>query len=127
MLSSKPYLLQAMYQWILDSSCTPHIVVDATLDAVRVPAQYVKNGQIVLNISPTAVQSMSMDKQAVAFNARFGGQPLDIYVPMYAIMGVYARENGRGMMFEPEEMPEPDATPPQNAAGKSKPVLRVVK
>lgn len=134
MLSSKPYLLRALYEWILDSDCTPHVVVDALVRGTDVPPQFVKNGQIVLNISPTAVVDLLMDKAAVSFNARFAGVPTDVYVPMEAVLGIYARENGRGMMFEPEAGPGPDETPPTDEGGATtrkppagKPTLRVVK
>lgn len=130
MLSSKPYLFRALYEWILDSNCTPHMVVDAMQSGVNVPQQHVKNGQIVLNISPSAVVGLLMDKQAVAFSARFGGVPVSIHVPMHAILGIYARENGQGMMFEPEALPDPDPLPPDGDVKKPtsiKPSLRVVK
>lgn len=128
MLSSKSYLFRALYEWILDSNCTPHMVVDAMQPGVNVPQQHVKNGQIVLNISPSAVVGYLMDKQAVAFSARFGGVPVSVNVPMHAILGIYARENGQGMMFEPEVLPDP--LPPDEPAKKAtsaKPSLRVVK
>lgn len=130
MLSSKFYLFRALYEWILDSHCTPHMVVDATMAGVDVPQQHVKNGQIVLNILPGAVADFVMDKQAVAFSARFSGVQASIYVPMYAVLGIYARENGQGMMFEPEPVPDPDTTPPDQPIQKTKPAkpsLRVVK
>lgn len=128
MLSSKSYLFRALYEWILDSNCTPHMVVDAMQPGVNVPQQHVKNGQIVLNISPSAVVGFLMDKQAVEFSARFGGVPVSVYVPMHAILGIYARENGQGMMFEPEVSPDP--LPPDEPVKKNtsaKPSLRVVK
>ena len=130
MLSSKPYLARALYEWILDSACTPHIVVNALAQDVSVPQQHVKNGQIVLNIAPTAVVGMTIDAKAISFSARFGGVPMNIHVPLHALLGVYARENGQGMMFEPEDAPEPDQTPPQPAGRNTtagKPSLRVVK
>jgi stringent starvation protein B len=130
MLSSKSYLFRALYEWILDSHCTPHMVVDAMLPSVNVPQQHIKNGQIVLNISPGAVVGFLMDKQAVAFSARFGGVSVNIHVPMYAILGIYARENGQGMMFEPEPAPDLDPLPPNEPVKKVtsiKPSLRVVK
>lgn len=130
MLSSKSYLLRALYEWILDSRCTPHIVVDALLPGVEVPREHVKNGQIVLNVAPGAIAALAIDKDAVAFSARFSGAPFNIRVPMYAVIGIYARENGQGMMFEPDPVPDPDpATPDEitKKSGSSKPALRVVK
>lgn len=102
MLVQRPYLLRAFYDWIVDSECTPHIIVDATQPCVEVPQQFIEDGKIVLNIAPHAVQQFSMDNDAVAFNARFSGQPMQVYVPLYAIEGIYARENGAGTIF-PEE------------------------
>ena len=130
MLSSKSYLFRALYEWILDSHCTPHMVVDATLSGVHVPQQHIKNGQIVLNISPGAVVGFLMDKQAVAFSARFSGVPVNVHVPTHAILDIYARENGQGMMFEPELAPDPDPLLPNDSVKKVssiKPSLRVVK
>lgn len=106
MSSNRPYLLRAFYDWILDNECTPYIVVEADMPHVQVPPQTVKNGQVVLNISPSAVNSMTMDNNEVSFSARFGGVPFQIYIPMYAISAVYARENGAGTMFPPEDYEE---------------------
>lgn len=128
MLSSKPYLFRAMYEWIVDSRCTPHIVVDAMLPGVLVPQAHVQNGQIILNVSPSAVVGWSQDDKSLSFTARFGGVPQQLHVPFYALMGVYARENGRGMMFEQEDIPpEPPAPPVEPKPSQSRPSLRVVK
>ncbi len=138
MTSSKPYLIKAHYQWIVDNKCTPYIMVDAYSEGVSVPQQYVnKDGQIVLNVSPTAVIGMKMDLQAISFNARFGGVPMDIYIPCYAVVGIYAKENGRGMMFELEKPPEPpkpsgdlrsvSSTKNKSSSESAKPSLRVIK
>jgi stringent starvation protein B len=102
MLVQRPYLLKAFYNWIVDSECTPHIIVDATLANVEVPEKFVEDGKIVLNIAPRSVMQFSMDDNAIVFNARFSGQPMQVYVPIYAIEGIYARENNEGIMF-PEE------------------------
>lgn len=106
MTSNRPYLLRAFNQWILDNECTPYIVVEADLPNVTVPPQTVKDGQVVLNISPTAVQSLVLDDNQVTFSARFGGVPFEVYIPIYAISAIYARENGAGTMFPPEEIPD---------------------
>lgn len=134
MSPSRPYILRALYEWIVDNDCTPYILVDASLENVMVPEQYVKNGQIVLNISPTAVMDLDINNSAVAFNGRFGGVATDIYAPVGAVIGIYARENGQGMVFEPETEgePPPDDTPP-DASGPDggdsgrRPSLKVVK
>ena len=102
MLVQRPYLLKAFYDWIVDSECTPHIIVDADQVGVEVPRQFVEDGKIVLNIAPKSVVQFSMDDDAVAFNARFSGQPTQVYVPLYAIEGIYARENGAGTIFPAE-------------------------
>ena len=113
MNSSKPYMLRALYEWIVDNDCTPHIVVDAHLEGVMVPQQYVnKSGEIVLNVAPGAVQQLSLENDATSFSARFSGVSHDIYVPMAAVLGIYARENGRGMMFDKDAEPEPPAPNP---------------
>ena len=99
MTPSRPYLMRALNEWILENDCTPYVLVDAGLPGVQVPDDYVNNGQIVLNITPTAVQDLYIDDEGLSFNARFGGVPLDLYVPMVAILAIYAKENGQGMVF----------------------------
>ena len=121
MTSSRPYLLRAVYEWIADNGLTPQIVVDAQQDQVRVPTAYVREGKIVLNISPTAVQGLSLGNDRVEFSARFGGTPFDVAVPVHAVLAIMARENGTGMSF-PE--PHGDRPPP---VPQRKPNLKVVK
>lgn len=113
MTPSRPYLVKALYEWILDNHCTPHILVFADAEGVDVPRQHVQNGQIVLNVSPTAVMNLLMDNEAISFSARFNGREMDIYIPIHAVMGIVTRENGQGMMFDFME-PTP---PPQNSDG----------
>ena len=98
-VSTKPYLLRAIYEWCTDNGYTPHIavVVDAR---TRVPMQFVKNGEIVLNISFEATSGLKMDNDVVSFSARFGGVSRDISVPVDNVIAIYARENGQGMAFE---------------------------
>ncbi len=103
MIPSRPYLLRAIYEWLADNNMTPYMMVDAEQESVEVPLQYVEDGRIILNISPTATQNLSLDNDAVSFNARFGGKPQVIYVPMVAILAVYSRETGQGSIFKPEE------------------------
>ncbi|CAH1044174.1 ClpXP protease specificity-enhancing factor [Halomonas sp. TD01] len=107
MKSSRPYLARALYEWLLDNELTPYVVVDATQPGVEVPRQFVQNGQIVLNVAPTAVRDLFMENQAMGFNARFGGQPMQVMIPTPALIAIYARENGAGMVFGHE--PELDA------------------
>lgn len=131
--SSRPYLLKALYEWILDNDCTPQILVDASMPDVQVPVDYVSNEQIVLNIGPSAVKQLNIDNDGVFFNARFGGVPMDIYVPIIAVLAIYTRETNEGMLFgdeagsptppEPDKQKEQDKQPPS----LDKPSLKVVK
>ncbi len=118
MSSSKSYLVNALYQWIVDNDCSPYVLVNAYTDGVEVPQDYVKDGQIVLNIATTAVANLSIDKKGIRFNARFGGIPVDIYAPMSGILGIYARENGQGMMFDLEPDAGPNGEPPKGKGPK---------
>ncbi len=140
MTPNRPYLLRAFFDWIVDNDCTPHIIVDAHHPMVAVPQEFVKDGQIVLNIAPRAVTNLSLDGDDVQFSARFNGMPVDIYVPISGVLGIYAQENGQGMVFDQEDSPEPppSATPPsapkmvrsseaKDKSIKPKPSLRVVK
>ncbi|MFQ6574544.1 ClpXP protease specificity-enhancing factor [Pseudomonas sp. UM16] len=102
MNSSRPYLVRALYEWIVDNDCTPHMLVNAEYPAVQVPQGFASDGQIVLNISPSAVRHLHMDNEAVSFEGRFGGVAHTLFVPAGAILGIYARENGQGMVFELE-------------------------
>ncbi|MDD2057480.1 ClpXP protease specificity-enhancing factor [Pseudomonas sp. GD03860] len=102
MNSSRPYLVRALYEWIVDNDCTPHMLVNAEYPAVQVPQNFASDGQIVLNISPNAVRHLHMDNDAVSFEGRFGGVAHTLFVPAGAILGIYARENGQGMVFELE-------------------------
>ncbi|GAB7258723.1 ClpXP protease specificity-enhancing factor [Dickeya ananatis] len=98
----RPYLLRAFYDWLLDNQLTPHLVVDVTVPGVQVPMEFARDGQIVLNIAPRAVGNLELADDSVRFNARFGGVPRQVFVPMASVMAIYARENGAGTMFEPE-------------------------
>lgn len=103
-LPKRPYLLRAYYDWLVDSDFTPYLVVDATYQNVKVPVEYVKDGQIVLNLSANATGNLVFNNDFIQFNARFRGIPQDIYIPMGAALAIYARENGDGVMFEPESI-----------------------
>lgn len=102
----RPYLLRAYYDWLTDNNLTPYLVVDATYYGVVVPQEYVKDGQIVLNLSTSATGNLLLANDHIRFNARFRGIPQDIYIPMGAALAIYARENGDGVMFEPEPVYE---------------------
>ena len=126
----RPYLLRAFYDWLLDNQLTPHLVVDVTLPGVSVPLEYARDGQIVLNIAPRAVGALELSNDEVSFNARFGGIPRQVSVPMAAVLAIYARENGAGTMFEPEAAYDEDVTSLNDdgdaAAGESETVMSVI-
>ena len=121
MNSTRPYLIRAFYDWIVDNNCTPHIVVNADFPEVEVPNEYVESGQIVLNVAMSAVSELELGNDAIEFNARFNGVPNYIYVPISAVMAIYARENGRGMVFSEEEgEPPPEQEMDDASANKDK-------
>jgi stringent starvation protein B len=126
MTSLKPYLIRSIYQWILDNHLTPHLLVDAENSDAILPMQFVDDGKIVLNIRPEAVEALSLGNDTVEFNARFSGKPMHIIAPVLAVMAIYAKENGKGMVFSQEE-DEVDGTPPPEKTPPTKPTLRVVK
>ncbi|MCP3674377.1 MAG: ClpXP protease specificity-enhancing factor [Gammaproteobacteria bacterium] len=134
----QPYLLRAIHQWILDNDLTPHILVNAEAPDVDVPAQFVQNGQIVLNIAPHAISNELIDNEAISFSARFSGVVQSLYIPIKAVRAIYASENGEGMAFPEVDLGEletdeldvedsnepPTEDPPPN---KKTPFLKVVK
>ena len=129
MNSSRPYLIRAIYEWIVDSGLTPYILVNASGEGVVVPTQYIQDGKIILNVSPQAVRDLRLRNDLIGFSARFGGVSMEISLPPDAVMAIYAKENGRGMVFSDEDeddspAPPPDGEPPQP---RGKPNLRVVK
>ena len=123
-----------MHEWISDSDQTPHIVVDASLQGVEVPRQYVQGGKIILNVSSNATSMLSLGNDVVRFRARFGAATYDVNVPIAAVLGIYARETGQGMIFSEADTPPQPPGPPSEPAptttteGKrSKPTLKVIK
>lgn len=111
---TRPYMVRALYQWIEDNEFTPYLMVDATAENVQVPTEHVQDGRIVLNIASRATGNMSMENDYINFSARFGGVSQEIWVPLTAVMGIYAKENSQGMFFDPKEYdnyePEEDTT-----------------
>lgn len=99
--SKRPYLVRAMHEWMSDNGHTPHVVVDAAVAGVVVPTEHVNDGKIILNISHAAAHGLSMANDVVTFRARFSGRPFDVSVPVKAVLGIYARETGQGMIFSP--------------------------
>ena len=132
MTSTRPYLLRAFHEWIVDNDMTPYIVIDAESPTVNVPRQYVEEGKIVLNISPLAAEELVVTNYRIEFEASFGGVIEKISAPLRTVLAIYARENGRGMIFsddEPEDEPPPTGglDDQGNSGAASKPKLRIVK
>lgn len=130
MTSNRPYLIRALYEWLVDNDLTPYLLVDADRDSVHVPTRYVEEGRIVLNVSPNAVRDLTLGNELIAFEARFGGKAFAISLPPDAVLGVYARENGKGMLFpeETDDSPEPPKpTKPTTPPSGGRPTLKVVK
>jgi len=125
----KPYLIRSIYEWIVDNGLTPHLLVNAEFPGVILPADFIEDGRIVLNIRPEAIQGLMLGNEEIQFNARFAGKAMRITTPTKAVLAIYAKENGKGMIFDPEEgedeppppQPQPEPRTPQ------KPRLRVVK
>ncbi|MDX1320909.1 MAG: ClpXP protease specificity-enhancing factor [Oceanospirillum sp.] len=123
MSSSRPYLIRALYEWLADNDLTPYLAVDATIENVMVPSQHIQDGQIVLNIAMSAVRELDISNEAVTFSARFGGVPQQVYVPVAAVLAIYAKENGQGMAFGHEpELPDPEPKGPVAVDAEPEPV-----
>ncbi|MFT3906066.1 MAG: ClpXP protease specificity-enhancing factor [Steroidobacteraceae bacterium] len=136
-ISRRPYLLRAMHEWMTDSGLTPHLIVDATRSGVEVPAAYVKDGKIVLNISWNATQQLLLKNDWIEFSARFAGVVHVVRAPIGAVLGIYARESGEGMVFSedddgpqappPAPPPEGNSTPTSSASDSRRARFKVVK
>ena len=126
MTSNRPYLIRALYEWVTDNQMTPHLLVDASKPGVEVPADFVEDGRIVLNVSPNAVRELSLGNELISFEARFSGSAMQLFVPVTAVLGIYARENGQGMLF-PEVEDNPPPEPGEGGGKPAKPSLKVVK
>lgn len=135
MTSSRPYLVRALYQWIVDNGLTPYLMVDAQDESVQVPRQFVEGGRIVLNIAPMAVSALTLGNEEITFSARFSGQAMSVVIPIKRVLAIYTKENGQGMMFgeehgDEEPPPEGGGAPEEGGgetAKKGKPRLKVVK
>lgn len=128
MKSTKPYLLRAMHEWIVDSDSTPHVLARAEADGLEVPEQAIVDGRVVLNISPSAVRDLLIDDEGVSFVARFGGVSRSVYLPLSAVEGIYARENGRGMLFGDDQSDQEVADDARSVGPKKTgPSLKVIK
>jgi stringent starvation protein B len=122
MTSLKPYLIRSIYDWIIDNQLTPYLLVNAETEHANLPKEFIEDGKIVLNIRPEAIQGLSIGNDEIQFNARFSGKPMQIVAPVTAVMAIYAKENGKGMVFDQEG----DESPPEKQP-PTKPVLRVIK
>lgn len=136
---TRPYFIRAIHEWIVDRHWTPYLLVNADWPGAELPRGFVEDGRIVLNISPSAVRELLLANDELSFSARFGGQPQWVKVPIGAVLGIYARENGEGLFFDADEYsPEPgpaadgdgkgvDGKGEETGERKARPSLRVVK
>jgi stringent starvation protein B len=129
MTSQKPYLIRAIYEWLVDNDLTPYLLVSTEFEGVQVPDEYIHDGKIVLNIAPDAVNNFLADNDWISFSARFSGKAMELFIPILAVQAIYGKENNEGMFF-----PDEDSTPPPkpsneepNKANKGKPSLSLVK
>ena len=130
----RPYLLRALHQWMIDNNQTPYLVVDAAYTGVAVPEQHIQDGRITLNLSYSATSNLTMGNDEISFEARFGGVARRIFIPVPAVLGIYARESGEGLVFPPDEYAAaadaapggPDPGPPEPPSPR-RPSLKVVK
>ena len=128
-LPKRPFLLRAMHQWIAECGHTPHVIVDAGREGAELPRAYVKDGRIVLNLSEGATQRLRLGNDEVEFDARFAGVIHHVRFPVSAVLGIYARETGEGMVFSEQDLgPEPPTRPsPADEGTPRRPQLKVVK
>lgn len=132
MTSSQPYLIRAIYDWVIDNGFTPYLLVNAENDYAMIPRDFVEDGKIVLNINPSAISDLQLGNDYIMFNARFSGKAMEVSVPVVAVLAIYARENGQGMMFDENTsdlppIPPENTTPPEPPKKPKKPQLKVVK
>ncbi len=129
MIPQKPYLIRAIYEWILDNQNTPYLLVNTTFDGVQVPREYINDNKIILNIEPDAVRNFHADNEWISFSARFSGQPMELFIPIIAVLAIYGKENNEGFFFSEEETSPTPATSASKstAAKKSRPGLKIVK
>jgi stringent starvation protein B len=125
MSTNRPYLLRALYEWITDNGLTPHVLVDAEVNGVDVPDHVIQKGKVVLNVAASATEQLLLDNETISFKARFSGKPYPISVPMDAVIAIYARENGQGMMFAADDLPQPPVDGSDDPPARSH--LKVVK
>ncbi len=131
MIPLKSYLIRAVRDWAVDNGCTPHVVVDAARDGVKVPPNYVKDGRIILNIHPRAVDAFDLDDSWLRFAARFSSRSINVEIPLAAVLAVYGRENGQGISFPEKENgggdPEKKLAEPERKSKRKGPNLKIIK
>lgn len=130
MTPQKPYLIRAIYQWLLDNQSTPYVLVNTRYEGVVVPKEYVKDNRIVLNLAPDAIQDLQLDNEWISFSARFSGKSMELFIPVIAVQAIYGKENNEGMFFPDEDAPppEPEAVKPAPSLSKNgRPSLKIVK
>lgn len=123
----RPYLLRAMHEWMIDNGFTPHIVASAASEGLRIPEEHVRDGKIVFNVSYTATRALVLGNDEIRFEARFNGIPREINIPIDAVLGIYARETGQGMIFSDEDQASVPAAPDDGDKKTSRPTLKIVK
>lgn len=111
MTPQKPYLIRAIYEWLLDNKSTPYLLANTTVDSIKVPTEYINDGKIILNIDPSAIHNFQADNEWVSFSARFSGKSMELFIPIVAVLAIYGKENNEGMFFTDEETSPP---PPEN-------------
>lgn len=127
MTSNRPYLIRAIYDWIVDNNLTPHILVNAHYPEIQVPQAYVQDGKIVLNVSPQACRGLHLENDRIVFTARFSGVVHQIFIVPAAVLAIYAKENGRGMEFGEEYNEPPKTSKAKDRHARQKPALKLVK
>ncbi|MBL1320501.1 MAG: ClpXP protease specificity-enhancing factor [Methylophaga sp.] len=129
MTPQKPYLIRAVYEWLLDNQNAPYLLVNTTFDGVQVPHEYINDDKIILNVAPDAVNNFHADNDWISFSARFSGKPMELFIPIVAVLAIYGKENNEGMFFTDEEASPSPVMPPSKSASpkKSRPGLKIVK
>lgn len=131
MTSQKPYLIRAIYEWLVDNELTPYLLVSTEFEGVQVPDEYIHDGKIVLNIAPDAVRNFLADNDWISFSARFSGKAMELFIPILAVQAIYGKENNEGMFFPDEDGSPPPTPPNEDLSSKSnktkKPSLTIVK
>lgn len=136
MTPQKPYLIRAIYEWLVDNQTTPYLLVNTRHEGCQVPREYIRDNRIVLNVAPDAVHNLTLDNEWISFSARFAGKAMDLFIPVAAVQAMYAKENNEGMFFPDDHSPEPDQPDTDSAPAKpsvppqpsqKKPSLKIVK